>query len=478
MSELLIDKDARSSSVDDILKEKLERALHQLTYEVQVHEMAKIASEHNAIDLAYAVSRMPISASLVLFENLNENEKVLFLINTQSTICAHILRHSEDGEIVKLINKMPMDEAVWVLDNVSDRKFRRLLKLLENKKAQKMLELRSKDRHSAERMMVNDFFAFPMDTTIAQVAEYIHEHPHIEMTRRIFVLNEKGQLQGYVLDRNLIISPPTLTLNQVMRSISHKVGPWATREEVVDVVERYKIPALPVVNDDGILIGVICYEDVVEALEDIADETIAYMGGTNEVIGEYEPIWKKILARAPWLMVPLVVGLINAFSMSFFESQEGLILAFVLFFVPLITGLSGNIGIQCSTVLVRGMATGIFSSKGTKEAVIHELIIGGCMGVFFGILTGFLVYLLNLSSTLVVNVHPLVIGTVVCAGLTGACMVGTLLGVFSPLFFAKIGVDPAVASGPIVTAFNDFFSMMIYFVIAWGLKSFFFGIGM
>ena len=99
------------------------------------------------------------------------------------------------------------------------------------------------------------------------------------------------------------------------------------------------------------------------------------------------------------------------------------------------------------------------------------------MGVFFGLLTGFLVYLLNISSSLVANIHPLEIGMVVCAGLTGACMVGTLLGVFSPLFFAKIGVDPAVASGPIVTAFNDFFSMIIYFVIAWGLKSFFFGLG-
>ncbi len=476
MNDLLTDRDANTSTVDDILKEKLERALNQLTYEVQVHEMAKIASEHNAIDLAYAASRMPLAACLVLFENLSGSEKAPFLINAQAPVNAHILRHLDDEAIIEFINKMPTDEAVWVLDNVSDRKFRRLLKLLDAKKAQKMLNLRSKDCHTAQRMMVNDFFVFSTDTTIGEVSEYIREHPHIEMTRRIFVQNDKGQLQGYVPDRNLIINPSTLALKQVMRSISHSVGPEAQREEVVDVVERYKIPALPVLDDNNKLMGVICYEDVVEALEDIADETIAHMGGTNESIGEYEPIWRKLIARAPWLLVTLIAGLANAFSMALFDSQEGMLLAFVFFFVPLITGMSGNIGIQCSTVLVRGMATGLLSNRGTREAVRHELIIGLCMGLFFGVLSGLLVFLLDISAPSHIAVNPMIVGAIVCVGLMGACMVGTLLGVFSPIFFSKIGVDAAIASGPIVTAFNDFFSMMIYFLISWGLGSLFFGL--
>ncbi len=475
MNDLLNDQETQTT-VDDILKDKLQGALGQLAYEVQVHEMAKIASEHSAIDLAYAASRIPLAASSVLFENLSDSEKIPFLMTIQPTVCAHVLRHLEDAAIVKFINQMPLEEAVWVLDNVSDRTFRRLSKLLDLEKAQKILELRSKDQHSAQRIMLNDFFAFSMDTTLGEVAEYIHEHPHIEMTRRIFVLNEKGQLQGYVLDRNLIVNPPSLSLKQVMRSISHKVGPEASREEVVDLVERYKIPALPVVDEENRLMGVICYEDVVEALEDIADETLAHVGGTNEQIGEYEPIHRKFLARAPWLLVTLVAGLVNAFCMALFESQEGMLLAFVLFFVPLITGMSGNIGIQCSTVLVRGMATGLFSAKGKKEVVLHELALGLCTGLLFGALTGILVYFLKIPSFSTITIHPLIIGTIVSAGLIGACCVGTLLGVFSPLFFMRIGVDPAVASGPIVTAFNDFFSMMIYFLISWGLGSIFFAI--
>lgn len=470
----LMHKETPTQTVDDILRDKLQRALHQLTYEVQGHEMAKIASEHNAIDLAYAVSYIPLSASLPLFENLSESEKVSFLINIPSSTRSYLLRHLNEDELLSLVKKMPIDESVWVLDDVSDRKFRRLMKLLDQESAEKLIELRSSDQHSAARLMISEFLAFPLDTTIGEVAEYIHENPHIEMTRRIFVLDEEGKLQGYVPDRNLIVNPKNLQLKQVMRPISHSVYKEATREEVVDVVERYKIPALPVLDETDTLVGVICYEDVVEALEDIADETIANIGGTSEQVGQYEPKWRRFVSRAPWLLVTLIAGLINAFSMSYFESQEGVMLAFVLFFVPLITGMSGNIGIQSSTVLVRGMATGAFSSKGMKEAALNEIMVGFGTGIFFGTLTGLLVYLLDISSHSAISVHPGVVGIIVSCGLFGACFVGTLLGVLSPLFFSRIGVDPAVASGPIVTAFNDFFSMVIYFLIAWGLGQLFF----
>lgn len=466
--------DYKNTSVDDILRDKLLRAMHQLTYEIQVHDMAKIASEHNAIDLAYAASHLPQSASLSLFEILSENDQICFLINIQSSARTYILRNLEDEVLVQLIDKMPIDEAVWVLDDISDRKFRRLIKLMEAVKGEKIGELRNQDRHTAARIMINNFLSFPMETTIGEVAAFIHENPNIEMTRRIFVYDEEKQLTGFVPDRNLIVNPPNLQLKQVMRSVSHTVGPEASREEVVEMVERYKIPALPVVDENNVLIGIICYEDVFEAVEDIADETIASIGGTNEQIGQYEPRWKRFIARAPWLCVTLLAGLVNAFCMSYFESQEGMLLSFVLFFVPLITGMSGNIGIQSSTVLVRGMATGSLSAKGWKDAVVNELFVGFSTGIFFGIVTGFIVYLLDISSHTATSVHPAIVGIIVSCGLFGACLVGSLLGVFSPLFFSKIGVDPAVASGPIVTAFNDFFSMVIYFVIAWGLGNFFF----
>lgn len=479
VDEELTDEDVGSSSkagqLDDLLSERLEEAFHKQTSKVRLHEIAKIAEEYAPVDLAYAASRLPAAVRPVLYDNLPDlPARISFLINTDSNSRAVIFRHVADADIKKVIEGMPPDEAVWVLDDLSDRRYRKVLELLDQKKANKIRELQQHDRNSAGRLMTNEFFAFTMDVTIGEVAASIRDNPGIDFTRRIFVLNHAGELQGYVPVRNLIVNPPHLPLRQVMRSIAHKVSPEATRDEVIDLVERYKISALPVVDLDNFLVGVITYEDVVEAMEDVADETLARVAGTAEDVGANDPLFKRFISRAPWLFVTLCGGLTNAASISYFESKIGAIVGFALFFVPLITGMSGNVGIQCSTVLVRGMAIGMWSSKSKREAALKELLIGMVAGVVFGILAGFAAYILSLMGLHQTEVNPLAVTLIVSAGVFAACLVATLLGAFSPLFFSRIGIDPAVASGPIVTAFNDVLSMIIYFLVAGFIGSFIF----
>jgi magnesium transporter len=249
--------------------------------------------------------------------------------------------------------------------------------------------------------------------------------------------------------RHLIVNGDQVKLKEVMRPAVHVVKPETTREEVIDTFQRYKISGLPVVDDSGALLGVISQDDVIEAMEDISDATIACMAGTGEKVSESEPFFKRFLCRAPWLFVTLLAGLLNMSIMNVFQNIEGIFLTFVFFFVPLVTGMSGNIGLQCSTILVRNMALGLLSKDTQKEMIIKETILGLFTGGAFGILSGFLV----------------------SVGVFGACISGTLLGVLSPMFFSRIGVDPAVSAGPIVTAFNDFLSMTIYFLIALGLSN-------
>lgn len=459
--------ETKTSQLDDLLHEKLEEAFHTPTSKVRLHLVAKIASEHTAIDLAYAVSRLPAGVRHVVYENLPDMaSKVSFIINTDSSTRTAIFRHISDADIKTLIQGMPPDEAVWVLDDLSDRRFRRVLDLLDFKQAVRIRELQKHDRHSAGRLMTNEFFAFTMDVTIGDVAAYIRNHPGVDLTRRIFVLNHAGELLGYVPDRNLIVNPPQMPLRQVMRSISHSVLPDASRDEVVDLVERYKISALPVVDEDNFLVGVITYEDVVEVIEDIADETIARIAGTGEHTTLNEPLFIRIMKRAPWLVVTLFGGVVNAASLSYFQRIEAKIAVFLVNFVPLITGMSGNVGIQCSTVLVRGMATGALSSGNKGRVAMREIIIGTTIGVVFGILCGLLIWVLSLLGIEKFHANPLETGIIVSTGLFAACCMATCLGVGSPFFFARIGIDPAVASGPIVTACTDVMSMMMYFVVA------------
>lgn len=459
--------ESKTSQMEDELSERLEEALHKTTLDVHLHDVAKIASEYHPIDLAYAASRLPTAARRVLYENLPDMDaKVTFMINTDKTTRISIFRYVEDEEIRLLIEKMPSDEAVWVLDDLSDRRFRRLLDLFEPKKASQIRELQKHGRNSAGGMMTNEFFAFTPEKTLQEVAVHIRDNPGIDMTSRIFVIDQKGELIGYVPARNLIVNPPTLTLRQVMREIDHKLSPEATREEVVDIADRYKIPALPIVDRDNFLVGVITFDDVVEAIEDIGDETIAWMAGTAENVSEYDHVFKRFFARAPWLLVTLFGGLISATIMSYFSGIAGGLLGLIVFFIPLINGMSGNIGIQCSTVLVRSMAIGMMTVGKRREAVIKEGVLGLMTGGIFGTLCGFMIFLLNTYGIQTSLTDPLELGVMVASGLLGACLFATFLGVSSPFFFAKMGIDPALASGPIVTAFNDILSMIVFFMIS------------
>jgi magnesium transporter len=468
--------ESKTGLIDDLLKEKLERAFHKQTSKIRLHDLAKVACEHSPIDLAYAASHLPHNARPVLFENLpNRDAKIKFLVATDSDTRLTLFRQLDDVELKKIFERMPTDEAVWIVDDMPERRFRRLMDLIDSKKANRIRELKKHDRKSAGRLMTSEFFAFTMDMTIGEAADYIRDNPRIDFTKGIFILNHSGELQGYVPARNMMINPPATPLRQVMRPVLHKVSPESTREEVIDIVERYKIASLPVVDIDNELIGVIAHEDVVEAMEDLADETIAKMAGMNNKFSSHDPVLRRFLTRAPWLCVTLLAGLVNVGVMSSFQKYDGGVLTFALFFVPLINGMSGNIGLQCSTVLVRIMAMGGLSVGSRKEILMKELLSGLFTGLIFGIGCGLLVYFLDSIGVSVTGTSsPRAVGAIIGAGLIGGCTAGTLLGVFSPLFFSRIGVDPAISAGPVVTAFNDFLSMTIYFVIALGISNFFF----
>lgn len=459
---------SRTSHLDDLLNKKLEEALDKPTALVSFHDVAQIAKEHDPIDLAYAVTCLPIAGRFTLYDNLPDVQaKVIFVTNTDSTTRMAIFRAISDQEIKRLINHMPLDEAVAILDDLSDRRLKRVLDLLEARKAWRIRDLMRRDRNSAARLMTNEFFAFHMNMSIGEVASVIRESPGIELTRRIFVLNDMGLLAGYVPSRNLIINSPDVPLCQVMRPILHKVHPETSRDEVVDVVERYKIPALPVVDSAGVMLGVITYEVVVETMEDIADETIASIAGTTEDVSEDQPMLRRVLGRSPWLFVTLCAGLLTSTAMTHFRDTPWFV--FVPLFITLIVGMSGNVGLQCSTVLVRGMSTGELSHGSKREVVSKELFIGLMIGLFFGTLAGIVVFALNTLGFYHLEISPSAVALTVGSGVLGACLTATCLGAFFPFLFARFGVDPAVASGPLVTAFNDLSSTLVYFLIAWAL---------
>lgn len=468
-----VDRSIDSSQLNEILKEKLESAYHKHTSLVSFSKISKIASEHSPIDLAYAALHLPAYVRPMLFDSLSSiDDKIDFIVNTDTSTRVKIFRYMKDKKLKKLFEKMPIDEAVCISEDMSERRFKRIMDMMDLKKSVRIKEQRKHHRNSAGRLMSHEFFSFKMDMSVKEAAKFVRDNPRIDITKGVFIINEKKEPVGYVAVRNLLISDPDIFLKQIMRPILYKVTTDASREDVIDIVEKYKVSSLLVVDDNNRLVGIIPTEDVIEVMEDLADEKIAKMTGTSEKISEEDPLLKRFLARSPWLVVTLIAGLVNMGVMSSFEKYGGAVLTFVLFFVPLITGMSGNIGIQCSTVLIRSMALGM---KSKTESMFKELATGFFTGAIFGVVCGAVVLLIDLIIKGGITFYTFATAIIVTVGLIGACFAGTILGVFSPSFFERLGVDPAISSGPIVTAFNDFFSMTIYFLIAWGLGSLFFG---
>lgn len=458
--------DTRTSQMDDALLEKFERAIHKQTALYQPHDLVKIAVEHDPIDLAKASTRLPLSARLVVYRNLPDiPAKASFVIHSTTPTRLAIFRTIQDEEVKQLIEHMPPDEAVPVLDDLPLRRLKRVFELLDERKARRIAALQQHGRDTAGRLMTNEFFAFHLDTKVQDVVAHIREHPGVELIGWVFVLGDDMELLGYVPDRNLIVNPGEVPLRKLMRPVVHRVGPETPRDEVVELFERYRLSALPVIDSEDRLIGVITQGDVVEMMEEMADETIANIGGTAERLTGDEPTWRRFVARAPWLIVTLFAGMTTAIGFSIFQTQPWFWA--VPFFVPLITGMSGNVGIQCSTVLIRSMATGEISSNTVGSTITRELKIGVLIGLCFGLLCGLAAYLLNHAGLSQMIVDPVLVGTIVSAGVLGACFTATVLGTLSPLFFARFHIDPAVASGPIVTAFNDVSATYMYFLVAW-----------
>lgn len=457
--------DTRVSHLDDLLLSRLEEAFDLPSESEIFHELAKIISETSAIDIAYAVTGLPLEDRFVVFKNLEDpQERATFIIETDNSTRAFILRQLSSKDMRHLIEHMPADEAAWIMEYLSRRQFKEILEVLPQPTSERICEILQHKRNTAGRLMTKEYFAFTMETTIGQVASVIRDNPQVDFTRRVFVINKEGHLMGFVPDRTLLINRPTLPLKQVMQSVSHQVDPDATREEVIDLVERYKIAALPVVEDD-VLIGVITYDDIVEAMEDVAGEMLASMAGTGEDIDEKEPLLKRFMLRTPWLLVTLFAGLVTSTGLQFLAHKPWF--AFVPFFMQLILGMSGNVGIQCSTILVRSMATGELSKGSKGDAVAKELALGMSTGAAFGIFCGGMVYILNHIGLQHIDADPVMLGLMVCGGLFGACLTSTILGVFSPFLFARLGVDPAIAAGPIVTAFNDVLSTFIFCLVVY-----------
>jgi len=309
------------------------------------------------------------------------------------------------------------------------------------------------EEKTAGRIMTTEFFALHEDTTAEEAMKAIQENSEAEMVFYLYDIDERNHLVGVVSLRQLVIVSPKTKLKDIMTTDVISVTTDTDQEEVARIVERYNFLAIPVVDEKNHLMGIITVDDVIDVLREEATEDIMKMVGTKEEEFVYhDKVTRVARLRLPWLITNLFGGLVTGYLLWLFKVTIKDMLALITF-VPVITGMGGNVGVQSSSIMVRGFATGKVNFGRVKQFLFREIMIGFLMGTICGIVVGLVGYIWH---------HSFVLGIVVGIAMMAAMTVAATMGTLVPTFFRKIHVDPAIASGPFVTTSNDIVGILIY----------------
>ncbi|MBE60631.1 MAG: magnesium transporter [Candidatus Marinimicrobia bacterium] len=411
-------------------------------------DMALIYRYFNDEEQDTIFAMMPPSEESVEFlSELDESITVRLLDQVTPQRMATILEEASSNEIAHLMGLVNEDYATAVID------------LLQAEEQEKLEEIMAYPEDSAGILMYTDVFTLHEETKAIDAIAALQDQEEAEMVFYLYAVDDDGRLTGVVSLRNLVTTSSDTTLENIMSRRVHSVRPETDQEEVARIVSQYNFLAVPVVDAEDQLLGIITVDDVVDIVREEATEDFLQMVGAGkdrEIL--LKSSWDNARMRFPWLFASWVGGILAAFIIGAFDNilQSTIVLAA---FIPVIIGMGGNIGTQSSTIIVRGLATGRVGLENSVKILLKEMRVGLILGILYGILLGvFAIFrFLDVSPML-----GLVVGLSICASMIIAATIGSLV----PLILNRFDIDPAVATGPFVTTAIDILGVALYFWIA------------
>ncbi|WP_088105723.1 magnesium transporter [Halalkalibacter urbisdiaboli] len=357
----------------------------------------------------------------------------------------------------KVMNLMENDDLADLLNELSVDKIQEFLNVMKKEDSQKIRSLLSYPADTAGGLMTNEFVWIRDDQTVRQAVDKLKEYASFsENIYYLYVINDDKKLVGVVSYRDLLIADVNDKIEDLMFSRVVSVQVDTDQEQVVQIIERYDFIAVPVVDENNTLLGIITVDDAIDVVIREANEDIERISAVGRDIDFNTKAITASVRRLPWLILLLFIGLVSGSIISGFEETLEQVVA-LIFFMPMIAGMTGNTGTQSLAVVVRGIVTTDVDRKTVIRLVLRELRVGIIIGITCGILISFIAFFWR---------QDLVLGLVVGSSLLLTLIIGTLAGTIIPLTLYRFGIDPAVASGPLITTLNDIFSLLIYFGIA------------
>lgn len=408
-------------------------------------------------DISGVLDELEPESAHYLLSLLDKTVGAEILANLDQTERTTLLKLFTSAEIAPFINQMDSDDAVDVLNQQPIQVREEVIGLLEDREqARFILDLLHYEDGVAGSLMQKELIRINVNLTVNACIEEIRQQAEdVENVYAVYVVDDVGKLLGLVSLKKIVLARKNAKIADIYDDDVVFVETYRPVDEVAEVMRKYDLDALPVVNVQQRLLGRITIDDVVDVITDQAEEDIQVISGLSGEVEEDDNIWRRSKVQLPWLVAGAVGSLMAATVINGFQSELGKIAALAAF-IPIIGSTGGNVGIQTSSLILQSLAdtSGLSTSLGRR--LLRTLMVAVINGLVVGLIAG--------TYTFIIGEPRLFF--VVSTSLLAVVLLASFMGTVTPLLLNKVGINPAVASGPFITTANDLIGIGVYFLIA------------
>lgn len=430
------------------VESKDESKILELTEGLHAVDIAEILDEQNRQEAKAFYDSLPQELGADALVELDEDTRYKLLEDTSSEDIAE-----------KIIENLDSDDAADVIGELSEEKQDEVLSHIEDlEQAGDIIDLLNYDEDTAGGLMAKELVKVNIDWNVATCIKEIRaQAEEVEKMYTVYVVDENNVLQGRISLKKLLLAPDSKKVKDIFNDEVILVKVDAEQEEVAQLMDKYDLVVIPVVDEIGRLLGRITIDDVVDVIREEAEKDYQMASGISENVESSDSAWMLTRARLPWLLIGLFGGILGAQVIEAYEGQIK-IHPEMAFFIPLIAAMAGNVGVQSSAIVVQGLANNSLGLDGIWKRLFKELLVGLINGVVLASLI--FVYNFFFSDSLTLSI---IVSTSLFAVIVFAAIFGTLV----PLMLDKYKIDPALATGPFITTVNDVFGLFLYLFIGY-----------
>jgi magnesium transporter len=442
----------------ELQEEHAEQLLIQLLQDQDIIKFREEFLELHPYDQAKFFANQEKDARILLYSYLSPEEMAPIVENLRAEdTYEEYISEMEPSYVARILSEMYADDAADVLNELDKDQAASYLTIMDNDAAQEIKDLLHYDEYTAGSIMTTEFIAIHANQTVKSAMQILkREAPEAEAIFYLYVIDEEKRLIGVISLRDLIISDDDTMIIDITNDRVVSVSVGDDQEEVAKTMKDYNFLALPVVDFQQHLLGIITVDDIIDVIDEEASDDYSKLAAIVEGDITDKTSIANAKQRLPWLIILLFLGMLTASLIGRFEDTLDKV-AILAVFIPLIAGMAGNTGTQALAVAVRNIATGEVNEEGKWRLVVREAGTGLITGVTCGILVTMIVYVWQ---------QNIFLGFLVGFSIIITLVIATLAGAFIPLLMHHFKIDPAVASGPFITTINDIISILVYFGLA------------